>query len=269
MLILIDPIHRYTFYILQDSVFLLLPSQNDFRFRTEYLFFAGMITCLFLCQTIYVFFTIYWQCNVDIILLDWEKPQSKHSDVSIWRKVICANEFDKLQATRKTMLEVSLLLVCTISVRRKNSIDNIIAEFAVTGLVWVFSVGVQTLWKSIMERFITENRTQRLLDLMTLSNISMVILNGVHHGYYLNCRCPYEFADVNMKTLCENMSSEAQGILPFRGLDNDSAAGPSCQTYEMFISDVFQKRCRKVSYFETFSAQEKRLTALTNIFYNL
>jgi meckelin len=185
---------------------------------------------------------------VDVILVDWEKPKREGLSVSMWRKVMIANEFDRLQSMRKTSLELSLFLVCICSIEsHQNGTNNIIEEFALNSCFWIVTIAVQKFWQfAFFERYITETKSQRFIDLCTLANISVVLLDDMHHGYYLHCRSPYEFADCDIKKLCDNMRSEGQGIVPSRGLDAIGAP-EDCQSFEMFISDTFQKQCRDVS----------------------
>ena len=198
------------------------------------------------CQSVYVFYTIYRQCNMDIILVDWEKPKGDCSSISMWRRVLIANEFDSLQIARKTSLEASLLFVTTFLIENQSLTNNIIEEFARSSFFWIIASASQRLWRfAIYERYITEPKAQRFIDLCTLANVSLVILNDLHHGFYLNCRCPYEFADCAMEDLCENMMNEGRGIVASRELDAPGAP-VDCQTYEMYLSNEFEKRYRKV-----------------------
>ena len=166
----------------------------------------------------------------------------------MWRRVLIANEFSKLQHSRKTSIEITLLLAVSILVDNQNSKKHIIEIFARDSFFWILITGAQRFWKFIFyERYIIESKSQRFIDLCTLANISLLILDERLHGFYLNGRCPYEFADCSIEELCENMRNEGRGIIPSRGLD--IAGAEDCQTFEIFTSDVFQKTCRKVSVY--------------------
>jgi meckelin len=55
---------------------------------------------------------------VDVFLLDWERPHptaggasSKDPSVSVWRTYLVANEWNELQAKRKTHLALQIFIV--------------------------------------------------------------------------------------------------------------------------------------------------------------
>ena len=96
---------------------MLLPPESEFyASQEEYLFFDIFISALFCCQTLYISYIIYVQCNVDIFLIDWEKSQGDFIDVSMWRTVMIANEWNDLQSSRKLAIEFHLIFLCLLEI---------------------------------------------------------------------------------------------------------------------------------------------------------
>lgn len=184
---------RYVFIKLQNEVFLLLPPDN----RYEYLFYRVFIHLLCWSHTIYVFYIIYKQCQIDLFLLDWEKSRGDAlPEVSMWRTIMIANEFNKLQFTRKNSIEINLVIFAFF-VRNTppTQDDNIVMDFANICLLWLLVSLAQHIFRFLIyDRYCSEPLGQRFIDLATLAKVSIFILDERYHGYYLHCRSPYEFA---------------------------------------------------------------------------
>jgi meckelin len=99
----------FVFFKLQETVFVMMPANNEYYLMNEYFFYEAFFYTLFWVHTFYMLYTIYMQCNVDIFLVDWEKPKSKQSEVSIWRTLMVANVWNEMQTMRKTNLEITLV----------------------------------------------------------------------------------------------------------------------------------------------------------------
>ena len=244
-------------------MYVLLPAESEFySSQEEYLFFDVFIYALFFCQTLYISYIIYMQCNADTVLIDWEKPRGHYSDVSMWRTVMIANEWNKIQSSRKLAIEFHLILLCFLEVglnlyhvssaqpnfsRDQTSLVNPIISFANSVFLWIFVISVQWGWRFIIyERYYKDSASQRFIDLATLSKISLFIMDEEYHGYYLHCQSPFEFSDCSFEELENQMGRETTGHLMNRGL---SAPGspPDCQTFEFFASDQFRNHFKKVS----------------------
>ena len=252
---------RFIFFKLQDTVFMMLPSDDEFYiFGNEYFFFECLIKILFWAQSIYMTYIIYKQCHTDIFFIDWEHP--KRCDISMWRMVMIVNEWNRLQILRKTSVEFSLCSLAFFLISRNmynnatsqpdlsddsDGMINIALRFANNIFLWFFVLTVQWLWRFIFyDRYYLEQKSQRFIDLSTIANISLFIMNEPYHGFYLHCRSPYnKFGDCSMEELCEQMKKEALGFTAGRGLDAPgSPAG--CQTFQIFVSSVFREQLNKV-----------------------
>jgi meckelin len=181
--------------------------------------------------------------------VDWERPKDRYSSVSVWRKVLIANEFDRLQTSRKTSIELTIFLVTTILYRmRSHDRENVVILFALNVISWTTSIAVQSLWRSFFfERYVSEPKAQRFIDLSTLANISMIVLDTPYHGFMLHCQSPYEFSDCSMEDICDNMRNEGRGIVASRGLESSKGGPKDCQAYELFLSVDFKTNFYDVS----------------------
>lgn len=226
---------------------MMLPPDNEH----EYLFYTVFINCLCWGQTLYVFYIIYKQCQIDIFFVDWEKPRSISNDIPIWRTVLVVNEFDTMQFSRKSSIEINLLLLTLImgfmSDQSSDSPENknVVIGFANNCFLWLLVSTFQRLIRFIWyDRYCSEPLGQRFIDLCTLAKISTFIMDERYHGFYLHCRSPYEFADCGMEKLCYDLERESVDTKQNRGLDSPGCP-LDCQTFELFTSEVFQKQFRK------------------------
>ena len=56
------------------------------------------------------------------------------------------------------------------------------------------------------------------MDLCSVANISVLIMDQYYHGYYLHGKAPWGRSDLIMSELKEKLDSEAQGDMRSRGL---------------------------------------------------
>eukprot|EP00804_Cyclotella_cryptica_P009607 CCRYP_006304-RC/>CCRYP_006304-RC protein AED:0.04 eAED:0.04 QI:1898/0.4/0.66/1/0.6/0.66/6/31/1047 len=236
-------------YWLQDSVFLLLPSDNEFYrdVGNEYYFLMLSFQGLFVCQTVYLAYTIAGQCRSNIFFVDWERPKGRtNNGVSTWRTVLVANEWLSMQTARKHSITFSLVLVgfFTTVDSTQSGHPNIALRFASSSFFWCLSSFIQWLWRFfVFERWYNEPRSQRLVDLCTICNISMFVLPEPHRGYYIHGRSPYQYSDCSIDELLDSFRKEAQGFTVSRGLD---AASRADQVFVMFCSSAFHSQISKI-----------------------
>jgi meckelin len=69
------------------------------------------------------------------------------------------------------------------------------------------------------------------VDLCSVSNISVFILDQNLHGYYIHGRSPHGISDVNMKDMIMNLERESRMMSGTRGLEANS-------TEQLFIMKV-------------------------------
>jgi len=245
----------------QETVFVMMPANNEYYFINEYYFYEMFFHALFWVHTFHMLYTIYMQCNVDIFFVDWEKPKGKTSEVSIWRTLMVANVWNEMQTMRKTSIEVSLVgmgffllgLDLQNNATMQPDLDDVSSGYINIALrfcntAWFFFVMFMLQWLAnffFYERYYKEPRSQIFVDLCTMAKISVFMMDEPYHGYYLHCRSPYEFADGSMQNLAEQLKKEESGLTTDRGLD--AAGAPrGCQTFELFTSPTFRGQFDKV-----------------------
>jgi meckelin len=69
------------------------------------------------------------------------------------------------------------------------------------------------------------------VDLCSVSNISVFILDQNHHGYYIHGRSPHGITDVNLKDMIMNLERESRMLSGTRGLEANS-------TEQIFIMKI-------------------------------
>lgn len=79
---------------------------------------------------------LWMQTKVDLFFMDWERPkitpppppgspQVQPNLVSIWRTYLVANEWNEIQATRRTSIAVQLLVtIFTLQVHKHNFVKQ-------------------------------------------------------------------------------------------------------------------------------------------------
>lgn len=102
--------YLFIFFKMQTIAFILLPLSGG---AEDNAFIATMVT-VFVGKFVVMVRRIWRQINVDIFLLDWEKPRDHTDDklgasVSVWRKLFVANEWNELQSYRNISIELVLL----------------------------------------------------------------------------------------------------------------------------------------------------------------
>lgn len=77
------------------------------------------------------------------------------------------------------------------------------------------------LYMLVYQRFLS-NRILNFIDLCSVSNISVFILDEISHGYYIHGRCPHGRSDVNMRDIRMNFYRENHRMTSMRGLEMHS-----------------------------------------------
>ncbi|KAF4137969.1 Meckelin (Transmembrane protein 67), partial [Phytophthora infestans] len=270
---------------LQSSTVLMLPEVNFdplARGVDEYYPFRVLLPLSFFCQLVSVFHHVYRQAQLQLFFIDWEKRRATvmdidsakptHASISVWRMILVVNEWNKLQAVRKTSLRFTLVFVLflvygcnlrmlslpvpraqmpyvtltTTAVSNDAADDqsNPYLRFANVSLWWLLVYMGQRLWKFlIFERYIDEPREQLFIDLCTVSKVSCLFLDEPYHGFYLHCRSPHPFADGNMRELVDQLKQEEAGLTAGRHLDSTL---PDCQTFEIFVTRKWKRKFRNL-----------------------
>ena len=257
----------YLLYKLQFRIYYLMPPLDD----ASYTYFKIIFYLGFCSYIMYMLIRIYKQVSFDIFFIDWETEKNMAmNDIkssldekvkykkyrSAWRMIHVVNQFNELQKTRIFHLYfaftwVILLYFCQTQwykkehqVPRDAMVDkspvNFILRNFIVGIIILSSVAIELCLARLLQIWIPLKK-QEFMDLCSVSNISVFILDGLLHGYYIHGLSPIGKADVNYDELFKFLQVEGAGSMRNRGLENDNDED-HCknQSYEMFISNAMR-----------------------------
>ena len=81
---------------------------------------------------------------------------------------------------------------------------------------------IQYLAYTLIYQRLFEDKIVNFIDLCSVANISVFILDQNTHGYYIHGRSPHGLTDVNMKEVLMNLYREESGTSSTRGLQDNS-----------------------------------------------
>ena len=183
---------------------------------------------------------IMQQCTSEMFFIDWEHSRApattpspnrngipndtKTPIVSVWRNIFMCNEWARLQTYRRVNIEFTLLGVllllqalnlkglATLKPDLSDLSDgtiNCILLFAAVVFCWLILVTSQLVFKSLVyDRFI-RNRLYQFVDVLSLSNTSLVIFDEPYHGCYIHGRSVHPTADTDIEELKRCLEKEA------------------------------------------------------------
>jgi meckelin len=211
---------------------------------SQLLVFQIMLPLTLLGRLISVVHTIWGQCNIDIFLIDWERPSTARQQptnqiaghqppmggmVSIWRTYFVANEWNELQTLRRGLRPLSTLIAgllflqviglrhlaesdptghVTTSSWRYSAPHSPLLRFSLTSLVFTaLAVSMRLYVVLFHERFV-EDKIHQFIDLCSVSNVSVFIMWRRCYGYYIEGRSVHGRADINMREMSDNLQKE-------------------------------------------------------------
>eukprot|EP01028_Stygiella_incarcerata_P007522 TRINITY_DN3121_c0_g1_i1.p1 TRINITY_DN3121_c0_g1~~TRINITY_DN3121_c0_g1_i1.p1 ORF type:complete len:976 (+),score=158.64 TRINITY_DN3121_c0_g1_i1:108-3035(+) len=252
MLIWLMALFIFLFYKFQPTITVLLPEEGD---RT--LFLVLMIICLS-GKFLYMIIILWYQSHYDIFFVDWEKSRgrllSKKPDkkgqmapVSVWRTLFVCNEWNEIQTVRWTDLEFTLLVLFLLwhgfgliyLAKPQPGTEDLemgdtdpLLRFALTTTTWIaFAVFQIVSKKAFIYRFLS-HPIGDFVDLCSIANVSVLILQEPTHGFYIHGRSAHSHADATMMELRNNLAKEEEGLVSTRGMMPDS----DVQTFEVFAT---------------------------------
>ncbi|XP_053557068.1 meckelin [Bombina bombina] len=235
------------------------------QIETDFIIYVSVAFALKTLELLHLFVT---QLSLSIFFIDWEKPKDKISssqgkpNVSFWRTILVANEWNEIQTHRKLsplfQIFIVLLLLEVVGLKNITARDlnldlnpatgtylaswSIILRFGISACMWLAVGLVQVLFfVFIYERFF-EDKIQQFVDICSLSNVSVFILTHRCYGYYIHGRSVHGQADVSMETMLDNLRKEEENLCPLRGLE----PGSDMQTFEILLSDRVQEQYEKI-----------------------
>ena len=253
-------LYWFLFFKAQQEVYTVVPMDTDSRVKM----FKEVLDAAVGLAAVGMAYTIAWQCNYDIFFLDWEKPratttpqgQMMNAPVSAWRKMFIANEWNELQTERLTSraFTLTLMLLFLLGLDWQNmcvieptlatddpkpyQVQSHLLRFALAGILMCAIVLGQVVYKYVWHHNYVEHPIQQFVDLLTMANMSIILLDDECSGYYLHGRSLMTFSDTSMQELMAQMRREEEMQVSARGLV-PSAARPELaenQVFELYIT---------------------------------
>ncbi|KAK9819713.1 hypothetical protein WJX72_001576 [[Myrmecia] bisecta] len=258
VVLLLASLYWCCFFKLQGSVMTMMLQDSEIqRFKL-------VIVVAFIFQAITVAAIIQKQAMYDMFFIDWEKPRrvvargggrEETAPVSCWRSLFITNEWNELQAERMTMPAVTLFALAFIlaglgvdstATISPNATDTSGHDYLESSQLLRFGIAtgfflalglVQVLFKKLVYHQYVCNPLHDFVDLLFLSNISCVILDTRHSGYYIHGRNQAQFSDTNLQDLNASLLKEEEGLVANRGLVSSERHDiRENQTFKVYIT---------------------------------
>ena len=179
--------------------------------------------------------------------------------VSAWRSLFVANELNELQTFRYINLEFTMVIVIFFmegldfsllttaqpnmdldnegaqspgnNIESTRSPENVILRFFMITFLFLIFGYLQILIRRILSIWFP-TPYHNFTDLLSVSNISLIILDQSLHGYYIHGKSPTGNADVTMDELRRTLEKESEGKARRRGIPE---AESDLQSFEIYI----------------------------------
>jgi meckelin len=234
----------FCFFKLQSEVESLLPLENPHPSFLVCVVVAGW------CKIIHVALLIFGQCNIDLFFIDFEPGSVKEKErrggghkgedeeggalpqVSVWRSIVIANEWNEMQTERHTDIDFTLIFLLfflrgldlinldtpqPVEQDLSEDVPNIVLRFFVICSFYLVVVLAQGIYKMVDYRYAFDP-LDTFCALCQHANISVFILDEALHGYYIHGKSVHPSTDVNMMQLQANLRDEANNKTQASGL---------------------------------------------------
>lgn len=182
-----------------------------------------------------------------------QRTPTKHKGV--WRVLFLANRLNSLQTKRRISLEFAFAILSLFWYHfewhylgynnattkfNPDSPDVYLMRFFICGIILIIIGLVYIIGRYILVICIPDlNDKHSFIDLLSLCNTSLFVLDSSLHGYYVHGQSPSGKADASMEELVKFLDEEEIGRAKPRSLvdkENDQI-----QSYEVFISYKMRK----------------------------
>ena len=204
----------FFFFKLSDKVHSMLPNDGEIGLVRNMLYAAVTL------QSLDVAMEIYRLVNMDVFVIDWEKPRrvmlpggsgEDEAPVSVWRALFIANQWGDYQARRLTNPTLTILFMVFflggIHLDRIGYVmpdtsreyhefleSSLLLRMGLTSLLMLALFAAQgTFMVWVYHRYV-KNPMEDFVDLCFLAKVSVVILSEDFAGYYLHGRNRMPFA---------------------------------------------------------------------------
>lgn len=257
------------------------------------------------------------QSIVDIFFIDWEHEKDIMANVQnqritkkykgVWRILFLANQLNQFQTKRKINIEFAFALLALLwyhfdwENQTKNSATlysprnspEVYLMMHFQGTIILIIIGIIIILYKFILNFIYPNSKTVIMDLLSISNLSLFILDSSLHGYYIHGQSPSGKADATFEELLSFLEEEKEGKIKNRNLElgdynfnnvkNSSSKnstpqevtskGNDNQSYEIYISYRMRKNydglfaIQAETMYDTASTKDKMInqSRMTNI----
>eukprot|EP00347_Sterkiella_histriomuscorum_P018733 403344384 len=258
-------------YKIQANAYILLPSVDDWE--SSYRIFDIVFGFILAMRLIAVVMKIIEQSTVDIFLIDWEvvDPYNKRDDVVdnviVWRSIFLANEFNEMQIEYRYIKPETTLIWFAFFIKAlgweyfaeanpdMNATDNqlipinYVLKFFLAALIFLCIMAVQYILEA-GNSWVSSLKFQEFMDLCSVTNISMIIMDEPFHGYYIHGQAPWGRSDLTLTELKQNLDAEQSGLQQQRGLDNglktSVVQGQSITSFEIYLPSKIREEYDKI-----------------------
>jgi meckelin len=239
---------------LQSSPMWLLPSSLEYY---PYMYVDVFLMFLVGIGSISVILDIVVCQGTAFVFLDRETVgKIGGQQVSGWRSIFVANELNERQCECRTKPHVTWLIAAILLegldfkdggrwtpflwgfyYPEDGSVDhspfNPILQIATSFIVWFIAIALQLFIRWALSLAFGSD-TRDFVDLCSLTNISVLIMDEPYHGWYIHGAAPRGEGDVSEARILEILSSNE--VMERRGFYTDSATHGDLQTFEVFFN---------------------------------
>ena len=230
---------------------------------------------------LYMLFRIYEQINCDVFFIDWEHEKDILETVmgktsnkpykSPWRSIHIVNQFNLLQKSRTISIPFCFLMLIMLYYSKyitwnhhtqltpniswaENSPENYLLRHFLGTFILFFAGVTQYVLRRIVQPWIP-TPTLEFLDLCSVANVSVLILQDSLRGYYIHGQSPLGKADVTLQELIRFLEEESKGKIKGRGITDDK--NDNLQTYEIYLSYTMRQIYDGLYFFPTIQEIDK------------
>ena len=270
----------YIFYKCQYRPFVFFPDLFE-RYKVHYRKFDILWGLACGCYGLYMFFRIYEQINCDIFFIDWEHEKDILETVmgkttnkpykSPWRSIHIVNQYNLLQKSKTISFNFCFIvflmfyysnylewhnythLVPNVSFANHSPPNRLLRQFLATFIIFITGAAQYVLRRIIQPWLPTP--TTEFLDLCSVANVSVLILQDSLRGYYIHGQSPLGKADVTLQELIRFLEEEGKGKIKGRGITDDK--NDNLQTYEIYLSYTMRQIYDGLYFFPTLQEIDK------------
>jgi meckelin len=249
----------------QESAALLLPELGEAS-NSLYQAFYGVFGATLVARAAANLLRIRQQAKADIYLVDLERPRPGTNEVNAWRTIFLANEWAELQCELR-VIEPDTAFIwflffwvglgwqhhCGADPDSTNEADPIVKQNVLLKFFWValifYGVGVGRVGAAFVASASGSDVIGQFIDLATLSNVSLLVMDEPVHGYYIHGQAPWGKADIPLDMMQKQLQEEEAGGAGerARGLKHQETASKldRVQAFEIYLPKSLRESLAK------------------------